>query len=83
MHGPLTSTRKRRRLLHSEGAWNEPWSVGLRTGGILPGDRALLLRQKRERNIVASGVFTSELETDEHWDGSGQPTMYARQSRNN
>jgi len=58
-------------------SWSEPWSVGLRTGGIFPGDRAFLLRQKRERGIVASGVFTSELEKDEHWDGSGRPTMYA------
>jgi 5-methylcytosine-specific restriction protein A len=58
-------------------SWNESWSVGLRTGGIVAGNRALLLRQKRDRGIVASGVFTSGLEADEHWDGSGRPTMYA------
>ena len=50
----------------------------LRKGGVAPGDRAFLLRQKRDRGVIASGVFVSELEADEHWDGSGRPTMYAR-----
>jgi hypothetical protein len=30
-------------------SWGEPWSAGPRTGGIFPGYRAFLLRQKRER----------------------------------
>jgi 5-methylcytosine-specific restriction protein A len=60
------------------GSWPEPWSVALRTGGISAGDRALLLRQHRERGIVASGTFASGLELDEHWDGSGRQTRYAR-----
>jgi 5-methylcytosine-specific restriction enzyme A len=60
------------------GIWPGPWSVALRTGGISAGDRALLLRQHRERGIVASGVFASGLELDEHWDGSGRQTRYAQ-----
>lgn len=40
----------------------EDWSVGVRRGGVTWGDRAfLLLRQHRERGIVASGQFTSEV----------------------
>jgi 5-methylcytosine-specific restriction enzyme A len=62
----------------SGGSWPEPWSVALRTGGISAGDRALLLRQNRERGIVASGVFASGLELDAHWDGSGRQTRYAQ-----
>jgi 5-methylcytosine-specific restriction protein A len=60
------------------GSWPEPWSVALRTGGISVGDRALLLRQHHERGIVGSGTFASSLELDEHWDGSGRQTRYAR-----
>jgi hypothetical protein len=48
------------------------WSVGSRKGGIERGDTALLLRQHHDRGIVASGVFTSEVYQDEHWDGSGR-----------
>jgi hypothetical protein len=59
-------------------SWRERWSVGLRKGGVVPGDRAYLLRQNKDRGVVASGFFVSELEPDEHWDGSGRPTMYAR-----
>ena len=55
----------------------EDWSVGLRTGGIQPGDRAMLLRQRRDRGLVASENFTSELYIEKHWDGSGRPTRYA------
>lgn len=58
------------------GVARDQWSVGLRTGGIQPGDRAMLLRQRRDRGLVASGVFTSELYADRHWDGSGRPTRY-------
>jgi hypothetical protein len=55
----------------------EPWSTGIRRRGIVPGDRAMLLRQRRERGIVASGYFTSEIYDDGHWDGSGRVTQYA------
>jgi 5-methylcytosine-specific restriction protein A len=48
--------------------WHESWSLGVRSGGINVGDRAFLLRQRRDRGLVASGVFTSSLEVDEHWD---------------
>jgi hypothetical protein len=37
----------------------EAWSVGVRRGGVSQGDRAFLLRQHRDRGIVASGHFTS------------------------
>jgi hypothetical protein len=39
----------------------ERWSVALRKSGIHIGDRAFLVRQRRERGIVASGRFTSEI----------------------
>lgn len=58
------------------GTVRDRYSVGRRTGGIQPGDRAMLLRQRRDRGLVASGVFTSELYADRHWDGSGRPTTY-------
>ena len=58
------------------GTMRDQWSVGLRTGGIQPGDRAMLLRQRHDRGLVASGVFTSELYVDQHWDGTGRPTRY-------
>ena len=53
------------------------WSVGIRRRGIIPGDRAYLLRQHRERGLVGSGEFTSSIYSDEHWDGSGRETTYA------
>lgn len=54
------------------------WSVGIRSGGIVIGDRAFLLRQRRDRGIVASGHFTSGVEVGPHWDGSGRETTYAQ-----
>jgi hypothetical protein len=60
-------------------SWAGSWSVGARKRGIAPGDRAFLLRQGRDRRgIVASGVFTSGIEADEHWDGSGRPSVSAQ-----
>ena len=47
-----------------------------RSGGIVPGDRAFLLRQGRERGIVASGRIASEIYPEKHWDGSGKITNY-------
>ena len=55
----------------------DKWAVGSRKSGIQPGDRAFLLRQKKERGIVASGYFTSEIWVGDHWDGSGRTTTYA------
>ena len=60
------------------GIWSEEWSVGLRTGGVRPGDRAMLLRQHRDRGLVASGVFASGLDVAEHWDGTGRTTRYGQ-----
>ena len=59
------------------GTWLENWTVGVRKGGIGPGDRAVLYRQFRERGLVASGTFTSGVEVGDHaWilhgcDGAG------------
>jgi 5-methylcytosine-specific restriction enzyme A len=56
--------------------WN--WSMGARRSGIDIGDRAFLLRQRRDRGLVASGFFTSNtIYPDEHWDGTGRQTWYA------
>lgn len=54
------------------------WGVGIRRSGIAVGDRAFLLRQRRERGIVGSGWFESEIYTAPHWrGGSSGPTTYA------
>jgi hypothetical protein len=53
------------------------WSVGLRRQGISRGDRAYLFRQHRDRGLVGTGQFTSEIYWDEHWDESGRDTTYA------
>ncbi len=60
----------------SGGTWPGTWSVGNRKYGIAVGDRALLIRQHRDRGIVASGRFTSEIYEDVHW--SGEPDQTAR-----
>lgn len=53
----------------ADGEWvDEQWSTGSRSGSIEPGDRAYLLRQSRDRGIVAAGYFASEVFQDEHWD---------------
>lgn len=45
------------------------WSVGSRKGGIGPGDPFYLLQQgNRGRGLVASGIVTSEVYQDEHFD---------------
>jgi len=50
------------------------WSVATQAVG--PGDRAFLLRQGRERGIVASGHIRSAPSPGAHWDGSGTTTEY-------
>lgn len=45
----------------------DTWSTGVRTSGIGFGDRAVLLRQHRDRGMIASGYFTSEVYEDRHW----------------
>jgi len=54
------------------------WSVGNRTHGIEAGDRVFLLRQHRDRGIVAAGEFTTEVFQDPHWDETGREANYAR-----
>ncbi len=46
---------------------SDTWSTGGRTSGIGFGDRAVLLRQHRDRGIIASGYFTTEVFQDQHW----------------
>jgi hypothetical protein len=58
--------------------WPDDWTVGVRTGGISPGDRAFLYRQHQDRGLVAGGTFTSGVETGPHWDGSGRPARYGQ-----
>lgn len=58
--------------------WPDEWTVGNRTGGISPGDRAFVYRQHRDRGIVASGTFTSGVVTGPHWDGSGRQARYGQ-----
>jgi 5-methylcytosine-specific restriction protein A len=53
------------------------WSTGNRKSGIEIGDRFFLFRQKRERGIVASGYFTSEIFVGDHWNGSGRYANFA------
>ncbi len=53
------------------------WSAAIRKSGISRGDRAFLVRQHRERGLVASGTFTSEIYTGSHWDESERTTTYA------
>lgn len=55
--------------------WAQDWSVS-RKGGISPGDRAVLYRLNRDRGLVASGTFTSEVHPGPHWDGSGREAMH-------
>jgi 5-methylcytosine-specific restriction protein A len=54
------------------------WSVGVRRKGIASGDRALVMRQRRERGLVAAGTFTGPIYSKERWDGSGRHTPYAK-----
>lgn len=54
------------------GTWPRRWSLGVRKSGIHRGDRAVLLRQGRDRGLVGHGIFTSEVITAPHWDGSGR-----------
>ncbi|MFI5894674.1 hypothetical protein ACIA5D_31690 [Actinoplanes sp. NPDC051513] len=53
------------------------WGVGIRKSGIAVGDFAYLVRQRRDRGIVASGRFESEIYEDVRWDGSGRITTFA------
>jgi 5-methylcytosine-specific restriction enzyme A len=56
----------------------DQWSTGNRIHGIAKNHRAFLLRQHRERGIVASGRFTSTVFRDRHWDGSNRSANYAK-----
>lgn len=45
------------------------WSTGGTKHGLVPGDRFFMLKQGEEpRGIVGSGVLTSKVRQDEHWD---------------
>ena len=46
------------------------WSFGSRRSGTAPGDRVFLLRQRRDRGIVASGTLADGvIFPDAHWEG--------------
>ncbi|GAA3345536.1 hypothetical protein GCM10020358_53020 [Amorphoplanes nipponensis] len=55
------------------------WSFGSRRGGTAPGDRVFLLRQRRDRGIVASGTLADgEIFAAAHWQGHpAKRTYYA------
>jgi len=53
------------------------WSTGNRSSGISPGDHAILLRQGRERGIVAVGKFTTECFVEPHWDDENKEANFA------
>jgi 5-methylcytosine-specific restriction protein A len=59
-------------------AWPDNWTVGVRRGGISPGDRAFLYRQHRNRGLVASGTFTSSVQDGEHWEDAGRAVRLAQ-----
>jgi hypothetical protein len=52
------------------------WSVGRRRRGVSKGDRVFLLRQTRDRGIVASGNSLGQVFTDHHWSGSDKQATY-------
>jgi 5-methylcytosine-specific restriction protein A len=56
--------------------WPVTWSVGDRKGGISAGDRALLYRQYSDRGLVASGIFTTGIESIEPRDSSERSTRH-------
>jgi 5-methylcytosine-specific restriction protein A len=57
--------------------WPDNWTVGVRRGGISAGDRALLYRQRRNRGLVASGTFTSGVQTGPHWEDATRTVRLA------
>jgi hypothetical protein len=54
------------------------WSVGNRRSAINPGDRGFLLRQHRNRGVVASYWFTSAVFQRPHWRLPNRQANYAR-----
>ncbi len=58
--------------------WSEDWTVGVRRGGISPGDTAVLYRQYQHRGLVAGGVFTSGVQIGEHWADPGRAARLAQ-----
>jgi hypothetical protein len=60
----------------SSGSEKETWSVGSRHGGIFPGDRLFLLRQARDRGIIASGTATSTVYEGPHWHDQRDDTAW-------
>jgi len=58
--------------------WPDKWTVGVRRGGISPGNRAFLYRQHHNRGLVASGTFTSGVQDGEHWEHAGRTVRLAQ-----
>ena len=53
------------------------WSTGLRKSGIKRGDEGFLVRQHEDRGVVAHCVFTSDIYSDEMFDGTDGTANYA------
>lgn len=53
------------------------WSTGSRDSGIGKGDSGILLRQGRDRGMIALGQFTGEWRNSRHWDGRAATLKYA------
>jgi len=80
--GAASDEAKRIEATASGYVWVGDWSVGSRKKGIAPDDYAFLVRQHRERGIVASGSFTTgRIEEGPHWDRKpGHLARYAQVS---
>lgn len=53
------------------------WSVGVRRGGVEPGDRFFMLRQgAKPRGIMASGTIESNVQRRPHWDDPTKTANY-------
>lgn len=58
------------RLMAADVGRDVNWSTGGRRGGIAAGDVVFLLRQVRERGIIACGTALGEVYEGPHWDKS-------------
>lgn len=68
---------RRIRQVSDTGCLYDQWSTGNSTKLIQPGDVAFLLRQTRDRGIVAKGEIISEVFEDEDWQEDSEETSLA------
>jgi 5-methylcytosine-specific restriction protein B len=55
----------------------DSWSTG-NNRRIQPGDRFFLLRQHDHQGIIGSGIVTSSVYQERHWDGSARMANYVK-----